>query len=458
MSESSGIKPFGISPVTSSLWWTRIARLLVRRRAMVGSLATLALKVGGTSLMMVIFLLAARSMSPQTFGQLAVSFNALSFLAVLAVFGQDVLVVRSWGEYTSTESHGLALGACQFGWTVVIGAALGFGLLTFAVGALNPIYRFSPLEAAAGAAFLALQVLLLFSTQMTRVVVSFVVSETNREVTWRLVLLPVVIAGLWTGLSPTAFYGAAAVGMVLAVALQLLTLNRRFPAAIRTARSEVRWREWVRRAGSMWSSAVREAAAQYAEVLLLGLLVSPAVAGLYFVAARMANVFAMMSGGLHSYTVTHASNLYHAGQMSALQALFRSVMTMALLIAAPLILLVVVLGGVLLNVFGHHYADGYWVLLLLSVGSFTAAMTGPSNALLLVTGHERLYSRVLFVALLIRVGLITWAAPRFGALGAAAAWTVVTGPVAIGLAAATRRLTGIDPSIFSLLGRTIRAA
>ncbi|MGI3902142.1 MAG: lipopolysaccharide biosynthesis protein [Janthinobacterium lividum] len=416
---------------------------------------TLALKVTGTSLMMGIFLLAARSMSPQGFGQLAVSFNALSFLAVLAVFGQDVLVVRSWGEYTSAEAHGLALGAYRFGWIVVTVSAVGFGLVTLAVGILNPYYRFSLVEAAAGSAFLTAQILLLFAAQTTRVVVNFMVSETNRELTWRLVLLPVVVVGLWTGLSPTAFYGAAAAGMVVAVALQLSSVRRRFPEAIRAARPEMRRSEWIRRARSMWSSAVLEAAAQYAEVLLLGLLVSPAVAGVYFVAARMANVFAMMSGGLHSYTSTHASSLYHAGQRSALQALFRSVMTMALLIAGPLIVLVAVFGNLLLDIFGRHYADGYWVLILLSIGSFTAALAGPSNGLLLVSGHERLYSRVLFAALLVRVGLITWAAPRFGAIGAAGAWTLVTGPVAIGLAAATRRLTGIDPSVFSLVGRAV---
>ncbi len=455
MSRPSDIWALGFSRGAGGLWLARTKGLLVRRRAMVGSLATLALKVSGTGLMMGIFLLAARSMSPHGFGQLAVSFNALSFLAVLAVFGQDVLMVRSWGEYTSAEAHGLALGAYRFGWFVVTGAALGFGILTLAVGVLNPYYRFSPIEAATGAAFLTMQTLLLFTCQITRVVVHFGVSETNRELTWRLILLPVVVASLWTGLNPAAFYGAAALGMAVAVTLQLITLNRRFPASIRAARSEMRRREWLRRATSMWTSAVLEAAAQYAEVLLLGLLVSPAVAGLYFVAARMANVFAMMSGGLHSYTVTHASTLFHAGQKPALQALFRSVMTMALLIAGPLIVMVAAFGSLFLDVFGHHYADGYWVLIVLSVGSFTAAMSGPSNGLLLVSGHEKLYSRVLFVALLVRVGLITWAAPRFGALGAAMAWTVVTAPVAIGLAAATRRLTGIDPSLLCLVTRPV---
>ncbi len=434
-------------------WRGRVWALVLRRRAFAGSLATLAIKVGGTGLMMGIFLLAARSMSPQGFGQLAMSFNALSFLAVLAVFGQDILVVRSWGEYAGTAEHGLALGAYRFGFAVVAGAAVGFGALAFVAAASNPYFPVTPAEAAAAAAFLSLQIVMLFTAQTTRVVVNFLMSELNRELTWRLVLLPVALAGLWTGLTPTAFYAGAAAGLALALAVQLTALQRCFPAAIRAARPQMRRREWIGRARSMWTSAVFEAAAQYAEVLLLGVLVSPAVAGLYFVAARIANVFAMIATGLHGYTITHVSRLFYAGQMPALQTLFRSVMTVALLMALPLILVVATFGGPILDLFGRHYAEGYEVLLILSAGSFTAAMAGPSNGLLLVTGHERVYSRVLCLALLVRVGLIVWAAPRFGALGVAAAWTGVNAPVAIGLAMASRRLTGIDPSILSLMGR-----
>ncbi len=447
----SGIRWSNLAGASPDSWAARIGAILARRRAMAGSLVTLGLKVGGAGMMMGIFLMAARSMSPQAFGHLAMSFNALSFLAVLAVFGQDIFVVRSWAEYASVEAHGLAWGAYLFGWVVVISAALGFGILTFAVSVLNPYYRIPPSLAAAWSAFLAMQALLLFTCQTTRVVVNFLVSEVNREFTWRLVLLPVVVAGLWTGLTPVAFYGAAATGLALAIALQLVALARSFPAAVRAARAETRRREWVRRAGSMWISAVLEASAQYVEVLLLGFLVSPAIAGLYFVAARLANVFAMISSGLHSYTVTYTSTLYFSGKISALQSLYRSVMIVALSIATPLVAVVIVLGHVILGLFGPHYVEGYWVLVTLSAGSFTAALAGPASDLLLVTGHERLYSRVLFLAMFARVGLIVWAAPRFGAIGAAGAWTLVNGSVPVGLAVVARRLTGLRTSIFALI-------
>lgn len=434
-------------------WRVRLAGIVRGRRAMAGALATLGLKAAGTGLMMLVFLLAARSMTPQGFGDLAVSFNALSFLAVLAVMGQDVLVVRSWGEYGGAGEHGLALGNYRFSWGVVAASTVAFAAATALVATLNPVHRFPVPEACAAACFLAGQILLLFTAQTTRVILDFVVSETNRELTWRLVLLPVALLGLWTGLSLTAFYAAAAFGLALAVGMQWAALRRRFPDAVRSAVPQMRLAEWLARSREMWLSAVLEAAAQYAEVLLLGLLVSPAVAGLFFVAARVANVFAMLGTGLHSYTLTYAANLYFAGRLASLQAVFRSVMTMAALTTVPIFVAVMVAGTRILQVFGPHYAEGYGVLAMLAVGSFTAALAGPSSGMLLVTGHERLYSRVLLAALLVRVALIAWAAPRFGAFGAAAAWAAVNGPVALGLAVATRRLTGIDPSVLCVVWR-----
>ena len=438
-------------------WRLVLQEQVRRRRAAVGSLAALSLKVAGTGLMMAIFALAARSMTPMAFGNLAVSFNALSFVAVAAVLGQDLLMVRCWGEYATTGAHGLALGAYRFTWTVVLCSAVAVAALTFVAGVANPLHRLSPGEAAAAAAFLGMQVLLLFTAQTTRVILNFLVSEPNRELTWRLVILPVVLAGLWFGTGLASFYASAAVGLALAVGLQVVVLLRRFPAAVRDARPVLLRREWAGRAAGMWVSAILEAAQQYAEVLMLGVLVSPDVAGLYFLAARIAGIFGMVGAGLHGYTSSHAANMFFTGQMTGLQNLFRSVMAVAALITVP-ILAVVLLGAPhILAIFGPHYADGAWVLAALALGSFTAAMAGPANSILLVTGHERLYSRVLFVALLVRVGVILWAAPRFGALGVAAAWAGVNGPVAIGLAVATRRLTGIDPSVLcTVLNRAPR--
>ncbi len=429
----------------------RITGFLLARRAMSGALLSLAIKAGGAVLMVMIFILAARTMSPADFGHLAVEFNALSFLGVFAILGQDTLFVRSWGEYFGRED-GLARGAFWFGWRVVAlcTASVCGGVALF--GALGP-FGFSAAEIASGCLFLAAQITLQYSSTTCRHILNFVVSESNRELTWRIVLLAAVLAGLRTGLGREAFFLAAAAGMLLGTGIETAALCRGFPASVARAPARTRAADWLARAGSMWVSASIEAAAQYAEVLLLGLLVSPAAAGGYFVAARIANIFAMLATGLHTYTVSYAANLYFNGKIGQLQSILRSVMSVALAMATPLLLLVVFDGAKILGLFGPHYAAETGTLLLLSGASYVATVSGPSSAILQITGHEKLYSRVIACALVARVALLIWLVPRYGAFGAAIAWAGVNAPVAAGLSALCRSLCGVDPSAASVVSR-----
>ncbi len=429
----------------------RILAFLRARHALSGSLLSLAIKASGAVLMMVVFILAARTASTADFGHLAVTFNALSFLGVFAVLGQDTLFVRSWGEYFGRD-NGLAHGAFWFGWRVVFicgGLAfIGVELL----GILGP-WQFSASEILAGGFFLVTAIALQYSSNTCRHILNFVVSETNRELTWRLVLLAAVLMASRYGLKPNVFFLAAASGMLLAIGIETLALVRGFPVAVSQAPIRTRAADWLTRSRSMWMSASVEAAAQYAEVMLLGLIVSPAAAGGYFVAARVANIFAMLATGLHTYTVSYAANLYFARQTARLQGILRSVMAVALSITTPILVLVILGGAQILGLFGSHYANQTGTLLLLSGASYVATMSGPSSGILQITGHEKLYSRVIFCALLARLALLAWLAPRYGAFGAALAWASVNAPVAVGLSLACRSLCGVDPSAMSIFRR-----
>lgn len=424
---------------------------LKARHAMAGSLLTLAIKAGGAVLMVLVFILAARTMGPAEFGHLAVEFNALSFLSVVAILGQDTLFVRSWGEYFGRDD-GLARGAFWFGWRVVAGST-AVACAGVAIAAAAGPWPISRSEIAACCIFLAAQIILQYSSNTCRHILNFVVSETNRELTWRLVLLASVLAAIGLGLRRDMFFLAAAAGMLLAIGIETGALRRGFPIAVAKAPLAFRVGAWLTRARSMWMSAGIEAAAQYAEVMLLGLIVSPAEAGAYFVAARVANIFTMLGTGLHTYTVSYAANLYFNRDLGRLQAILRSVMSVALAIATPLLLLIAFGGATILGLFGSHYVNEAGTLLLLSGAAYVAALAGPSSGILQITGHERLYSRVILCALAIRLALLLWLAPRYGAFGAALGWAAVNTPVAVGLSAACRSLCGVDASVLSILAK-----
>ena len=427
----------------------RLKAFLAARQAMAGAILALAIKGGGAVLMIVVFTLAARTMSAHAFGEIAIWFNALSCLAVAAVFGQENLIVRSWAEYASGRQFALMAGAYRFGW-ITSGATTLLACLALIVGA-----RFLPTPlplTALGAAlaFLAAQAMLHYSSHSCRTIHGFRVSEVNRELTWRLVLLGVVALHLHGDLTLTTFFGAAAFGMCLSIAIQSLATARKFPAEVARARPQFARREWFERARSMCLSSSVEAMGQYAEVILLGFLVAPAAAT-YFIAARVANIFPMIATGLNTYTVTQISNLHFAGEAERLQHVLRSVMTVAFILVTPLFVLLAIAAAPILSIFGPAYQAGYVPLVVLASASFIITLCGPSSGVLLMTGGERLWSRIAIVSLILRVLLMIYLAPRYGASGAALGWAIVNTPVAIWVALLCRRRCGVDPSALTIL-------
>jgi O-antigen/teichoic acid export membrane protein len=428
----------------------RLKGLIAAHQAMAGAVLALAIKGGGAILMIVVFTLAARTVSTAAFGDIAVWFNVLSCLAVAAVFGQENLIVRSWAEYDNARQHGLMAGAYRFGWLTSAAATI---FACFALVVANHFLSTPLAPAALGAAiaFLAAQSILHYSSHSCRTIHGFRMSEFNRELTWRLVLLLAVGLHLHGDLTLTTFFGAAAAGMCLSIAIQTTATFRRFPAAVAAARRQFAGREWFARARSMCLSASVEAMGQYAEVILLGFLVAPAAAATYFIAARIANIFAMISSGLNTYTVTQISTLHFSGQTEGLQQVLRSVMSVVFALVTPLFILLVIAAAPILSIFGPSYESGYVPLLVLAAASFTITLCGPASGILMMTGGERLWSRIAILSLALRVALMLVLAPRYGAVGAAIGWAVVNAPVAIFVSLLCQRRCGVDPSAWSIL-------
>src|SRR5437016_8458150 len=85
-----------------------------------GSAAALVIKLIAAFLGFAMFTLSSRYMDPAGFGSLAVIFNAMSFFAVVALCGQETLIVRCWNEYCGSNRPALARGVLTFGVRVVV--------------------------------------------------------------------------------------------------------------------------------------------------------------------------------------------------------------------------------------------------------------------------------------------------------------------------------------------------
>src|SRR5580704_6521356 len=416
-----------------------------------GALVAFLIKLAGSSLNIVMFTIAARVLGLAEFGQFAIWFNLVSFLAIIALCGQETLIVRSWNEYANQHRYDLARGAISFGTAVCAAAAL-FWAACVAVGSHVAGWADSPSLVAAACLFLIVQTMACFSSNLARTVVGYLLGEGLREA-WRLVVIVGALALMFGHLQITItnLFALCIIGMSLMILIQYVAVRRSLLPQIRGVTPTTDVSAWVRRSLPMWTAAFLDASSQYLDVILLGVLLSPVAAGGYFVAARLANVFAMIAGGMANYSATPIASLFFTGHHPELQ---RSLRMVSLAVAALVVagLAVIFVGGdLLLMIFGKSYADQHGILVVLSIGAAVAALGGPAMYVLLLTGHEALYSRVVVIGLVLRVVALVVLAPRYGAIAAAFSWSACLIGTTIALNAVCRRYVGIDPSVITLL-------
>ncbi|MBB4018714.1 O-antigen/teichoic acid export membrane protein [Chelatococcus caeni] len=421
------------------------------RAVLAGAGGALALKAAGACAAFVMFAVTARTLDAEAFGRLGIWFNAMSFLAVVALCGQETLILKVWATGTGACRHSLM----RFALSNTIAAALGLFAVALTI-ALAIGHAPRPSLAAAGGAFLLAQAVLHLTSHASRVAVGLRAAEGHREVAWRLAVATAAVVCLAGGrpLLPEAFLALAALCMIGSTAWQWRRLASRLRDRAGPAPADRRG--WRRQMGGMWLAAILDAGNQYLDVVLIGLLLDPSAAAGYFAAARIAAVFPILAGGLANYAAAEIAGLFPAGQRQRLQSLLARLQSLAAVGAIAGLVIVAVWGAALLAIFGDGYRDFAPVLHVLALGAAVSLLAGPAPHLLLLCGLERAYPMAGIAALVLRMVLVLVLSSTFGAVGAAAAAAFAASVQAVVLNRLCRRRLGIDPSVVALLRRANR--
>jgi len=407
----------------------------------------------GAAITFAMFALAARCLGPERFGTFVTWFSVLSFTSVASVLGQETLITRSWNEHAGGGRLDLAAGALIFG---LRNSLLGAAMATVAILFIGSRLHLDCSVLMGAGALAAVQPMLLFTNSASRSIAGVFTSTTNFEITWRLTtvlaLLLAVEGDYHVGQSELMWLLVA--GMVLAAAVQASMSYRALPPNIDWSQLAFDNKTWRRRCMPMWGAALLEAINQYADVILIGVLIDPVAAGAYFAAARIASAFSKVSAATYALAASRVSLLYFNHPRAELVNFICSLAPSVSGLVGVGLVIVSFFGPYLLRIFGPIYAHEFWTLMVLSVGTAISALSGPGPCMLLQTGHEGLYTRLMTVGLMVRFLLMVLLAPALGALGAALAFTLASLALCIAINVACRQRVGMDPSVFCLFRRT----
>ena len=431
---------------------------LVRQPAAGGIAGAVALKASVVALNFALIFLAARVLGRKDFGAYSIVFSAAGLLSVVATFGQQMLVMRSWSEYAGGHEAGLLKGSLIFSTAICLAgafaAAAGFfiwleGAEGIAMASAVGLYAF-------------LLTLVMFSSHLVRSAVGVPRGDGHANLTAAAppaaFLLFCLLAGQPASLATVFLLFAAGLGAALAVHAGSMRKVMKALPAFAAARPRFDVASWRPRSVKLWLSSALEASNQYLDVLIIGLMMSSSVAGAYFVTTRLANAFATSSDAVNMFATRHIPELYFRRDGRALAALLNSIawITGLMILGGAAVLL----GGGerLLAAFDPDYARYFPQLAVLSVGTAAVAAVGPSASVLMLTGHEGRYLAILATSISIRAAGFLLLIPAFGLLGAVVATSLSFVAMALQLRHFSRALTGLDCSVGRLAGPAKTAA
>ncbi|MCB9992356.1 MAG: oligosaccharide flippase family protein [Hyphomicrobiaceae bacterium] len=420
------------------------------------SVASLVIKVATAGLTYLMFVVLSRTMGPVPYGQFAFGFALATVVAIGASVGQQTAILRFWPEEEVAGRPERAANAVRSGWALVLIAsgvlsallvlvALAMGLLGGGLWSVAHLFATVLLILPMAAAE--------YGSSVLRAQGSVWTALLPRDVIWR-VLVPGAVWLLYLLHVEVSGAGAlvlTALLLAVAMALQFLAAGwRHYENGVSFSGLRTYWA--ARGEASRWFlvGTVVDSAALNVDIVLVGLLVAEASAGIYFNAFRTAGLMTLFMFAITLVVAPMVAKHYHAGEMRQAQAVTTFNAWAGFLFSLAVFAGFMLFGDLILSLFGDHYAGGQLILIILSVGLLADAATGPTRIVMMMTGHERDYVRIFGSIMLVGMAIQVVVIPAYGLIGAAIVNAASRFVAQCAIAWWTNRHVGIETSLFGI--------
>lgn len=159
----------------------------------------------------------------------------------------------------------------------------------------------------------------------------------------------------------------------------------------------------------------------FTDTIMLGIFGQAADVGVYGAAMRTAMLTSFVLIAVNSVVAPKFAALFGQGDFGNLEAMARQATGLMLLLAAPVLLVFLLVPGLVMTVFGENFETGALALALLAAGQFFNVAAGPVGYLLAMSGNQKIQRNISICAALLNVSLNLLLIPWYGINGAALA-------------------------------------
>lgn len=399
----------------------------IRNRLVRAGGGLLGLRVFFSALSFTSTVLLARLLGNEGYGLYSYVLSWTVLFTVPAVFGMDQLLVREVAAFHAKKEWGRLRALLQQATltvllTSVISATL-VGALAWLLGQHN--------SAALATFWIAAPLVPLVALTRVRQAVMQGLHEVARGSFPEQVVQPgimlAVLAGLYAGRASLTAPGAMAAGLAsaaVAFAVGVLLSARTLPAAVRTAPHRKNELSLTSSALPMFMITGVAVLFGQADTLILGALKGTVPVGIYTVAHKGAEFISIPLTILNASFASTIASLYALGDRARLQRLVTRLSRWTLLASLPAGIGLIVFGKWFLRLYGPQFAMAQTSLKILAVGQLFNVGLGPVGTLLVMMGRERDAIVAIGAGALANIALTLTLAPRWGAEGAAVAYSL----------------------------------
>lgn len=376
-------------------------------------------RFSSTLLSFFVLLVASHFLPTQEYGLYVFLFSIGSALGLIAVLGQQILVVK---HYRRAEPTGHPLNQALVGvnarWLALGCFSLLAAALPLALFAdrLPPTYHYLWLALVFAAIFALSEYLQNYFRIHGRINMSLV----PREIVWRGSSI-LLIAG--AGLAGVLAGGAGA----MAIVTGLLAATTLYQGVAFLRGEGLGWlraghqvsaethADWRRESGYFIANNVLNSASAYLETILIGVLLGLDQAGFYFVALRIAMLLTLPVAAIDTVGIPMIAARFQNADTEGAQLLIGRLSFASFCISLAGALALAVVAPFILHLFNPDFVRHADVLSALCVLAVSQAFFGPGSWLLMIGGGERFFLIARAIMFVLYLGLL-YALARIGGL------------------------------------------
>lgn len=162
----------------------------------------------------------------------------------------------------------------------------------------------------------------------------------------------------------------------------------------------------------------------WADTFILGIFESDSVIGVYNVALKIAALTSFSLQAINSILAPKIAKNFNEGNEMAYKKMIRFSTKINFYITLFIVACIITLHKFILGIFGEEFLAGAVVLIILCIGQLINSLSGSVGLILQMTGYQKVYQKIVLIALIINIALNFILTPIYGATGAAIATVV----------------------------------